>query len=723
MGQGKEMMIYMLESWQGSGYMAILYEGLFLLLIFYTGLVFWYIPRFFYPENPIGEYDWRKTPFQYDKWTNHFNISESSFEDDTVEKFIPQMEMKAMKQFSQIYDIPQKNTLDTPQTGEHKKNHIPMYRKWVPVSLSVLFYGSLLFFFGQLFFIILGSLNDSSEILMNQYAQYYWLVGILVGVLALFIVTIIYIAKNEQKSNIRKEFLHWCLIFFLIVSALVLCIHVFSKDWIFDYSMGLSGILLIVLFYTMISVFFGDKKRSTESKTYYLTTLVFVMLIANIVSTSMDNNHYDVTPISYDSSEDNKIPLEEYTSTFKSHLMANWDGESSIPVYFIAANGGGTTQAHWTASVLSQLRIKTNGNINDHIFAMSGASGGAVGMGVSSLLWDLSDKDFKEGVVEIYQQDYLSGGLLHFLTRDIWTALIPASIQGWRNRNSWLNQMYHASFNRVKKENNWTKPFHENWTNRSKPVPLYFANTTAVETGERYFSSVVTLEHTVGKDLMEEIMSKYPGDRTLSFGEAVMLSNRFPYINNSGKIDRVGHFIDGGFHDNSGMATLYELYEEVSAYFTDSDIPFDLNFIHISYGNGWSLYEPWNTCDTCNGKAFLKNINETMVPLMGAYKSLLYAPVDNRIDKVEQYGCKVYRFYLPDVSLMTSPPLGCDKKYEEELLRLKKEVKLNWVQNALGRTITENQQNYVEEILDIESMPPGSVVRELVSDYYAITKK
>ena len=53
--------------------------------------------------------------------------------------------------------------------------------------------------------------------------------------------------------------------------------------------------------------------------------------------------------------------------------------KSEYPVFFVLADGGASRSGYWVASVLGMLHDSTNGKFDDHLFALSGASGGKRG--------------------------------------------------------------------------------------------------------------------------------------------------------------------------------------------------------------------------------------------------------------------------------------------------------------------------------------------------------
>lgn len=75
--------------------------------------------------------------------------------------------------------------------------------------------------------------------------------------------------------------------------------------------------------------------------------------------------------------------LKEYFSNWVNNpVRKNVLDDTTIkryPVYFVIANGGASRSGYWVASILSKLQDTTGGKFANHLFCLSGASGGSVG--------------------------------------------------------------------------------------------------------------------------------------------------------------------------------------------------------------------------------------------------------------------------------------------------------------------------------------------------------
>jgi hypothetical protein len=363
-------------------------------------------------------------------------------------------------------------------------------------------------------------------------------------------------------------------VFFMVYLLLLILATKFEVMQSWEFSVGLIFIFLLLGFYGLIPFVLTDKRGNGNA--YYGSAFVVIFIIAGIVASNIDNNHLDVETIGLQTSGTPRR-IESFVQQFRrlhpapAAMDTSGVGLARVPVFFIAANGGGTMQAYWTASVISYLREATSYQIDDYIFAMSGASGGAEGMAINIMAWGERTKP-RTVVKQIYSHDYLTAGMAMMFGTDLWASVLPFNMQRLPNRSEWFREKYGRHLNDYLHHTRWSRPYREVWDDTSTWTPMYFANTTQAENGERWIASPCGMTdelgvYTSGISLLDRLSKDH---RDLQFGDAVLLSSRFPYISTAGKIDGLGHFIDGGYHDNSGIETLLEIYNAVeSSLFSD----------------------------------------------------------------------------------------------------------------------------------------------------------
>lgn len=253
-----------------------------------------------------------------------------------------------------------------------------------------------------------------------------------------------------------------------------------------------------------------------------------------------------------------------------------------LRVMLVGAAGGASRAALWAGAVMQALEQTLPLDPAHQLFAVSGVSGGALGVtGYVALLNQAGDvcgaapaTDAEARGVRLQKalgQDFLSpalGGL--FFADAWWRVLGPVSVAlrsvgvvsmertGWLQR-AW-DQAFHGALTPTLVDQSFDGPVPR--------LPLLFTSGTHLETGRLVVTTPVT--GVEGAGCVEVAGSAVPGaidalqvlcaDPSL----AVVVSNsaRFPYVTAPGlMVDRVTHeergqVVDGGYFDNLGSTAL-----------------------------------------------------------------------------------------------------------------------------------------------------------------------
>lgn len=251
--------------------------------------------------------------------------------------------------------------------------------------------------------------------------------------------------------------------------------------------------------------------------------------------------------------------------------------DDQLPVYFIATAGGGVRAAAWTASLLQQWQ-REEPRFAARTFAISGVSGGAVGAAVFRAC--RLRPEAAACVAGYLGADLLSPLLSAWMFEDVLGSLLPSAPCteqpgcGFLSRAAW----FEAGMERI-------VPGLRQGLAQSQGRPHLLLNSTWVESGERAIASDLRLG------------DRFPGARDqldmlrhdLPLSTAAHNAARFPYTNAIGELRNTradclrrgaaasavaasadapppgpdalalrpcGHLADGGYYDNSGMASL-----------------------------------------------------------------------------------------------------------------------------------------------------------------------
>ena len=154
-----------------------------------------------------------------------------------------------------------------------------------------------------------------------------------------------------------------------------------------------------------------------------------IFLIAALFPTP--ENHFVRTASIHDRNGDPAVfkkrqTIREYFNDWVSNHPAI-DSAGEYPVYFVLGNGGASRSAYWVASVLGRLEDSSirsgKERFSDHVFCLSGTSGGGVGVASFYALLKYADKKdntpaFETSAKNFLRQDFLTYTLARMLGPD-----------------------------------------------------------------------------------------------------------------------------------------------------------------------------------------------------------------------------------------------------------------------------------------------------------------
>ena len=291
------------------------------------------------------------------------------------------------------------------------------------------------------------------------------------------------------------------------------------------------------------------------------------------------------------------------------NYLENWikwhktaiDSSDLYPVFFTLADGGASRSGYWAAIVLGRLHEQTRYNntsnrsyFSDHLFCLSGASGGSVGN--TSFLAALSIQQKHPELrtdslsARYLDNDFLSYSLARLLGPDLIKPVF-GWIEGWGDRataleiamdfpsekNSFMGEMVRGDFAAL-------IPGDQN------QLPLICINTTRVDDGGPGVVSTINIDSSdvkitrkkaigtrdttyidtsriFGKRI--DALNLVPAGNMMRVSTAMVLGARFPYMSPGGKLGD-SYFVDGGYFDNSGAGVVHEMLLELNRIARDS---------------------------------------------------------------------------------------------------------------------------------------------------------
>ncbi len=305
-----------------------------------------------------------------------------------------------------------------------------------------------------------------------------------------------------------------------------------------------------------------------------------------------------------------------------------------VPVFFVMANGGASRSGYWTASALSKLEDETKGAFSNHLFCLSGASGGSVGNATFFSVLRSKENLLKTNTAtnpcwqassSFLKSDFLTYTLARTLGPDVFRNLI--TLYNINDRASALS----VSIEKAAGDKNFLYdslgiPFSKIITqkNTNYNLPILCINTTRMQDGNPGVISNIEISNADFNGRIDVLsMLKKEEDMKLSTG--IVLGASFPYLSPAGRIDykkcdtcadEPNYFVDGGYFDNSGAGVVFEMIISLQKIIAADTIiknknKLEFNIIHITNENF--------------DEVTLKSVNPLMNDLAAPFKTLLGA--------------------------------------------------------------------------------------------------
>ncbi|HEX7081521.1 MAG TPA: hypothetical protein VF329_10940 [Gammaproteobacteria bacterium] len=348
--------------------------------------------------------------------------------------------------------------------------------------------------------------------------------------------------------------------------------------------------------------------------------VVSLLLLWAAFSTYASDNHYvRVTSemashamppaVPSDDAADEDVIVGDYLEGWVAPLQSGAAGK--IPVFIVAAEGGGIRAAYWTALVLGELQDRAAAEGRDfarHVFAISGVSGGSLGAAAFAALvandaakrasdasagaafdgngaggpeqraaacpgGDAGDTGVRARAERVLQRDFLAPAVAVMLFPDLLQQLVPFGFLN--DRAVALERAFEAAWDACEPGRRFARPFSALWSGPDPhAVPLLFLNSTVVETGQRLIEAPVTIRE---PEFNEAIDGRRALGPEVPLSTAVHNSARFTYVSPAGTVRRRDRavdvdgrtesewirLVDGGYFENSGAVTAAEILDSV----------------------------------------------------------------------------------------------------------------------------------------------------------------
>ncbi len=303
----------------------------------------------------------------------------------------------------------------------------------------------------------------------------------------------------------------------------------------------------------------------------YRVNFHFIIVLLAMVIGQKENHFVKTQAVKGGSNRYTQRPgLQTYfTAWLNERVPAADSAKGPYDVYFVLSNGGASRSGYWTAAVLGRLEDSSlarggGDRFSNHLFCLSGTSGG--GVGVATFFSMLREKRVSAGksycltAADYLSQDYFTYCLARMLGPDYFHYLFPTGLIGDRGRalESSLEEssmQMDTSFYPV--------PFADELSGFSAldgdgrvNLPILFVNTTRMQDGNPGVISNLKPDRGIFNGRVD-VVSLLDTGEDISVASGAILGGRFPYLSPGGRIGNT-YFVDGGYFDNSGAGVVQE---------------------------------------------------------------------------------------------------------------------------------------------------------------------
>jgi hypothetical protein len=263
------------------------------------------------------------------------------------------------------------------------------------------------------------------------------------------------------------------------------------------------------------------------------------------------------------------------------------DPAKPYPAFIISAEGGGIYAAAAASLFLAKLQDDCPG-FAQHVFAISGVSGGAIGATVFQAHIPPSEQKDRVKCTARTDDGPLTRTMTAIMEQDHFSPVVAAVIPDLLGEPTGRSEALQASFAAVDDgaaHARLEKPFREHWSSGSA-APSLVLNATWAEMGYRVAFAPFLLHTSPASDgtFYSFADAEMPGENRIPLMQAAVVSARFPGILPPFTVkmseNHWWNLVDGGYADSSGAATALALFEALEQ--TSCDLNVDLKLILLT---------------------------------------------------------------------------------------------------------------------------------------------
>ena len=368
--------------------------------------------------------------------------------------------------------------------------------------------------------------------------------------------------KKEVMIQTEKNIFFW----FVISSLFAITIYI-TAVFSLSFAKYLTPLPIILLSF---GVLLGAGNIITLFSIKQKINFHFLILVAIVVAGFFNESHnVDLTKKSKAEIEKKRPALREYFYKWMQEKNKTLTDSSTttLPVYFVLADGGASRSAYWTASVLSTIDSTTKGKFSENLFCLSGASGGSLGnMAFWGTVANKTNTNPTQEIQSYLSNDFLSFPLVRLLGPDIILPLVPFHILHDRAEaleRSFQHPEQQNALGELMKAN-----FSTTFPTEISSTPIICINCTRMQDASPAVVSNIKIDNSIfGKRI--DVLDQIEKEKDISIATAIVLGARFPYFSPAGRLGN-DYYVDGGYFDNSGAGVVHEMLLDLQDLISDS---------------------------------------------------------------------------------------------------------------------------------------------------------
>lgn len=323
-----------------------------------------------------------------------------------------------------------------------------------------------------------------------------------------------------------------------------------------------------------------DKNIFVLKYSWYVIPLFFIVKFMFNFFELNNISHLDLLP---KPDEKSLVSLDQFSKTI----------DLTKSNYYIATWGGGLRATYFNMLLMEKLKEIHGSNFLDSTVAISGVSGGILGQAYYFAVQKENGHSAQQILDDIGAYNFVTTDLAYLLGRD----RLPIKKSVWlRDRSIVGAHNYWRLIKRNIKEPLSFEPYQLYWAEGFRSLsyyPIIIVNNTRTSSnyGVAMSASTHDFENIFGVAVN---LSSIRDVHTLSYLQTVSSSERFPLFSATATIPEEGHFVDGGYFDNSGINSILRLYSylESGDKETNEDKKVNKDTL-IIIGNSKSNYLSW----------------------------------------------------------------------------------------------------------------------------------